>query len=75
MSGDAPKTAGVTLTGDEVAQIKKLPEDEQVIALAQKVCPVGFDAKAPEEGHLGAMGKPITKPATVTTSTDRTWHR
>ena len=53
---DAPKTADVTLTPEEVAEIKKLPEAEQVIALAQKVCPVG-------DGHLGDpdMGLPYKK--------------
>jgi hypothetical protein len=60
-SADAPKDAAVTLTADEIEEIKALPEDEQTIALAQKVCPVGFDPADPAEGHLGAMGKPIKK--------------
>ncbi|MEO6807845.1 MAG: hypothetical protein ABI353_01850 [Isosphaeraceae bacterium] len=60
-SADAPKDVAVTLTSDEIEQIKALPEDEQTIALAQKVCPVGFDPADPAEGHLGSMKKPFKK--------------
>lgn len=50
--GDAPKTVKVSLTEDELAEIKKLPEAEQALAIAQAVCPVS--------GHnLGSMEKPI----------------
>lgn len=59
---DAPKVVAVILTDDEVELIKTLPEDEQTIALAQKVCPVGFDPAKPDKGgHLGSMGKPFKK--------------
>jgi len=58
---DGPKVTAVTLTDDEVAEIKKLPEAEQTDALAQKICPVGFTGADPAEGHLGAMGKPLKK--------------
>ena len=40
------------LTDEEIAEIKKLPADEQPIALAQVTCPVSDD-------HLGEMGAPI----------------
>lgn len=42
------------LTDEELAQIKKLPADEQAAAIAQVVCPVS-------EHHLGSggMGVPI----------------
>jgi Cu(I)/Ag(I) efflux system membrane fusion protein len=51
---EAPKSASVTLTSDEIAQIKKLPEDDQKIALAQLVCPVSDE-------HLGSMETPVKK--------------
>jgi hypothetical protein len=41
----------VTLTDEEIARIKKLPEDEQAAAMAQAVCPVSGH-------HLGFMGIP-----------------
>lgn len=41
----------VKLTDEEVARIKKLPENEQAAALAQAVCPVSGH-------HLGFMGIP-----------------
>ena len=41
----------VTLTNEEIARIKKLPEDEQAAAMAQAVCPVSGH-------HLGFMGIP-----------------
>jgi hypothetical protein len=42
----------VKLTDAQIANIKKLPVDEQEAALKQLVCPVSG-------GHLGAMGKPF----------------
>ena len=50
---DAPKTAAAAFkfSDEELAAIKKLPADEQAVALKQMICPVGED-------HLGAMGKP-----------------
>ena len=51
--GDAGKAAAsAKLTDDEIAAIKKLPADEQVAALKQKVCPVSDE-------HLGSMDTPI----------------
>jgi len=50
--GDAPKAAAVTLTEDEVAEIKNLPAAEQPLALKQLVCPVSGE-------NLGSMGKPV----------------
>jgi Cu(I)/Ag(I) efflux system membrane fusion protein len=41
----------VKLTDEEIARIKKLPDDEQAAALAQAVCPVSGH-------HLGFMGIP-----------------
>ena len=41
----------VTLTDEEIARVKKLPEDEQAAAMAQAVCPVSGH-------HLGFMGVP-----------------
>ena len=49
---DAPKTASAKLTGDEIAEIKKLPAGEVDAALKQAVCPVSDE-------HLGGMGAPI----------------
>ena len=52
-----PKGAAVApLKGEELAEIKKLPADEQPIAMAQVMCPVSDD-------HLGAggMGMPVKK--------------
>jgi hypothetical protein len=40
------------LSNDEIAEIKKLPDAEQPIALAQMTCPVSDE-------HLGEMGMPI----------------
>lgn len=42
----------VKLSEDEIAQIEKLPAEEQVLALAQKVCPSSDEP-------LGSMGEPI----------------
>lgn len=49
--------AAITLTPEEIAEIKKLPEADQELALAQKVCAVGEEEGHPN--HLGTMGKPI----------------
>jgi hypothetical protein len=51
---DAPKStaADVKLSDEEVAEVKKLPADEQPVALKQAVCPVSDE-------HLGSMGKPV----------------
>jgi len=49
---DAPKTAAAKLTGDEIAEIKKLPAGEVDAALKQAVCPVSDE-------NLGGMGAPI----------------
>ena len=49
---DAPKAEAVKLTEDELAEIKKLPADEQDAALKQAVCPVSGE-------HLGSMALPI----------------
>ncbi len=51
----APGVAAVDsekLSDKEMANIKKLPADEQTIALAQVDCPVSG-------GHLGGMGMPL----------------
>jgi YHS domain-containing protein len=50
--GDAPKAAAVKLEDDEIAEIKKLPAAEQILALKQVVCPVSDE-------HLGSMGMPL----------------
>ena len=42
----------VKLTDDQLAEIKKLPEADQKVALEQKVCPISGD-------NLGDMGVPI----------------
>jgi outer membrane biosynthesis protein TonB len=49
---EEPKAAAVTLTGEEIAEIKKLPASEQALAMRQAVCPVSGE-------NLGAMGMPI----------------
>src|SRR5262249_38830948 len=55
---DAPKVEGPktgstqpapTLSADELAEIKKLPDAEQEVAIKQAVCPVSDE-------HLGEMG-------------------
>jgi hypothetical protein len=54
-AADAPKSAdagSAVLTTEEIAEIKKLPEAEQALAFAQKVCPVSGE-------HLGEMGTPV----------------
>ena len=53
--GEAPKSAAADdgkLSDTEVAEIKKLPADEQALALKQIVCPVSGE-------HLGSMEAPI----------------
>lgn len=42
----------VKLSDVEVAEIKKLPEAEQSVAMEQKICPISGD-------HLGSMEVPI----------------
>ncbi|MDG3003747.1 hypothetical protein [Paludisphaera mucosa] len=49
---EAPKAAVVKLSDEELANVKKLPADEQEAALKQAVCPVSDE-------HLGAMDVPI----------------
>ena len=59
----APAAPAVeTLTDEEVAEIKKLPVEDQKLALEQKICPVGG-------GHLGdpGMGAPVKVSAKGTT--------
>jgi YHS domain-containing protein len=53
-AAEPPKgtAAAVKLEDAEIAEIKKLPADEAVLALKQAVCPVSDE-------HLGAMGAPI----------------
>jgi hypothetical protein len=46
------KASAASLSDDELAEIKKLPEGEPQLALKQLVCPVSGD-------HLGAMGVPV----------------
>ncbi|MHC5544981.1 hypothetical protein ACYOEI_42640, partial [Singulisphaera rosea] len=48
----APKAADVKLGEEELANIKKLPEADQKLALAQKVCPITGEP-------LGSMGTPL----------------
>jgi hypothetical protein len=52
----APETAAtakpVTLSAEEIAEIKKLPPDEVDVALKQLVCPFSGE-------NLGSMGKPF----------------
>ena len=50
--GDKKSDADAKLSDDELAAIKKLPADEQPLALKQLVCPVSDE-------HLGAMDTPI----------------
>jgi YHS domain-containing protein len=49
---EPPKAAAVKLDDDEIAEIKKLPAAEQIVALKQVVCPVSDE-------HLGSMGMPL----------------
>lgn len=44
--------ADVKLSEEEIAQIEKLPAEDQVLALAQKICPASGEP-------LGSMGVPI----------------
>ncbi len=56
--GEVPKSAGAAaadtpkLSDEEVAEIKKLPADDQILALKQTVCPVSGEP-------LGSMSVPI----------------
>lgn len=49
--------AAITLSAEELTEIKKLSEADQKLALAQKVCAVGEEDGKPN--HLGSMGMPI----------------
>jgi YHS domain-containing protein len=50
---EGPKTGEADkLTDEEVAEIKKLPAEQQAIALKQVFCPVSGE-------HLGSMGAPV----------------
>lgn len=49
---DSPKADASKFTADELAEIKKLPADDQALAISQVNCPVGGE-------HLGGMGVPI----------------
>jgi YHS domain-containing protein len=49
---DQPQASAATLSEEEIAAIKKLPEDDARIALAQAACPVSGE-------NLGAMGTPV----------------
>jgi YHS domain-containing protein len=49
---DKKADAAVKLTDDELAAIKKLPADEQTLAMSQALCPVSGE-------HLGEMGTPV----------------
>ena len=49
---DAPKADASKLSGDELAEIKKLPVDDQEAAIKQLSCPVSGE-------HLGEMGVPL----------------
>lgn len=52
LEGPSTEAGAAKLTDEEIAEIKKLPADEQASALAQAVCPVS--------GHnLGSMELPI----------------
>ena len=57
MPVDPPKGASAEkFSAEEVAEIKKLPADEQPVAMAQLMCPVS-------DQHLGSMGKPLKETA------------
>lgn len=47
-----PEADASKLSGDELAEIKKLPADEQEAAIKQLTCPVSGE-------HLGEMGVPL----------------
>jgi hypothetical protein len=52
-TGSAERAPGaITLTADELAEIKKLPAEDQEAAIKQAVCPVSDE-------HLGEMGTPV----------------
>lgn len=49
---DGPNASAVELSDDEIAEIKKLPAEDQALALAQAVCPVSGE-------NLGSMDVPV----------------
>ena len=51
-SKDKATSTEPKLSEEEVAEIKKLPADEQSVAMTQLVCPVSGS-------HLGSMDKPL----------------
>ena len=51
---DDPDDPAKPLTDKDLAQIKKLDEADQTLAIAQKLCPISGQ-------HLGGMGKPVKK--------------
>ena len=59
---ETSKADAVKLSDEEIAEIKKMPAEDQKIALAQMVCPVSGD-------HLGesSMGAPIKQVVDGTT--------
>jgi hypothetical protein len=46
------KAENAKLSDEEIAEIKKLPADDQLLAMKQMVCPVSDE-------HLGEMGVPV----------------
>lgn len=49
---EADEPVEVTLSEDEIEEIKNLPEEDAALALEQKICPISDE-------HLGSMGVPI----------------
>jgi|GEM_PF-1108578 len=49
---DGPNASAAELSEDEIAEIKKLPAEDQALALAQAVCPVSGE-------NLGSMDTPV----------------
>ncbi len=52
LEGPSADAGAAKLSDEELAEIKKLPADEQSAAIAQAVCPVSSE-------HLGSMEAPI----------------
>lgn len=52
IEGEPTTSTEVKLSDDEIAQIKLLPAEDQILALAQKVCPSSNEP-------LGSMGQPV----------------
>ena len=50
--------ASITLSEKDLAQVRKLPMEEQAAAMAQKICPVQLDEDG-QPNRLGSMGMPI----------------